>query len=79
MLVIRRKAGESLLIGESIEIEVIDVTPTRVKLGIKAPASVAVVRKEIRLTVEQNREAARAVTPLDVGRLLAGLREPPAV
>src|SRR5262245_30098546 len=77
MLVIRRKAGESLLIGDSIEIEVIDVTPTRVKLGIKAPASVPVLRKEIGLTVEQNCEAARSVTTLDVGRLLAGLQGPP--
>ncbi|MFN3326554.1 MAG: carbon storage regulator [Bryobacteraceae bacterium] len=32
MLVIRRKAGEALLIGDEIEIEILDITPSRVKL-----------------------------------------------
>jgi carbon storage regulator len=74
MLVIRRKAGEALLIGDSIEIEVIDVSPTRVKLGIKAPESVSILRKEIREAAEHNREAARGVTPAAIQDLLARLR-----
>jgi carbon storage regulator len=63
MLVIRRRAGESILIAEDIEIEVLETGPTRVKLGIKAPKAVAVRRKEVRLTEEQNRAAAQE-TPL---------------
>ena len=50
MLVIRRRAGESILIADDIEIEVLETTPTRVKLGIKAPKEVTVLRKEVRLT-----------------------------
>ena len=65
MLVIRRRAGESILIADDIEIEVLETTPTRVKLGIKAPKTVAVLRKEVRLTEEQNRAAAQAI-PLDL-------------
>ena len=65
MLVIRRRAGESILIADDIEIEVLETTPTRVKLGIRAPKSVAVLRKEVRLTEEQNRAAAQAI-PLDL-------------
>ena len=61
MLVIRRRAGESILIAEDIEIEVLETTPTRVKLGVKAPKAVAVRRKEVRLTEDQNRAAAQEI------------------
>jgi carbon storage regulator len=74
MLVIRRKPGESVLIGDGIEIEVIDLTPSRVKLGITAPASVQILRKEIQQAAEQNRLAARGVTPASIRDLLASLR-----
>ncbi len=58
MLVIRRRAGESLLIGDNIEIEILALTQNHVKLGIRAPQEVTVLRKEVRLTHEHNREAA---------------------
>ncbi len=60
MLVIRRRPGESLLIGDDVEIEILDSSPSQVKLGIRAPKSVVVIRKEIQLTREQNLEASRA-------------------
>jgi carbon storage regulator len=53
-----RRAGESLLIGDGVEIEVLDAKPHRVKLGIVAPASVSIVRKEARITREENLAAA---------------------
>lgn len=62
MLVVRRRAGESLLIGADIEVQILEITPTRVKLGIVAPSSVTVLRKEIVLTREQNQAAAAAAT-----------------
>ena len=58
MLVIRRRAGESLLVGDDIEIEVLEVGLHKVKLGISGSRSVLVVRKEVRLTAENNRVAA---------------------
>ncbi len=61
MLVLKRRAGESFRIGEDVEIEILDLTPTRVKLGISAPDHIPVVRKEVYLTVEQNREASGGV------------------
>jgi carbon storage regulator len=61
MLVIRRRAGESILIAGDIEIEVLETTPTRVKLGIKAPKEVTVLRKEVRLTEDHNRAAAQEI------------------
>ena len=61
MLVIRRRAGESILLGESIEIQVTEIGPSRVKLGITAPPEVVILRKEIKLTREQNQAAAQGV------------------
>jgi carbon storage regulator len=58
MLVIRRRPGESILLGGDIEIEVLDSTSSHVKLGIRAPRSVVVLRKEILLVGEHNRAAA---------------------
>jgi carbon storage regulator len=59
MLVIRRRAGEALMIGGGIEIEILETTGSQVKLGIRAPRSVPVVRKELELAREQNLAAAR--------------------
>ena len=62
MLVLRRRAGECLLIGDNVEIEIIEISRTRVKVGVRAPKHVAVLRKEsISLAVE-NREACGLVS-----------------
>jgi len=59
MLVIRRGRGESLRIGDDIEIEVLDVNGSQVKLGIRAPREIPVVRREIAETAEINWAASR--------------------
>lgn len=73
MLVIRRRAGESILIGDGIEVQVIEITPGRVKLGISAPPEVLILRKEIRLAGEQNRAAAKSLASGLARSLLARL------
>jgi len=60
MLVVRRRQGESLVIGEDVEVVILEAGPNRVKLGIMAPREVLVFRKELELTREQNRAAATA-------------------
>ena len=47
MLVLTRKVGEKLVIGNSIRISVVSIGPGRVKLGIEAPADVTIDREEI--------------------------------
>jgi carbon storage regulator len=74
MLVIRRRAGEVLLIGEDVEIEILDCTSSHVKLGIRAPQAITVLRKEIHVTGEQNRASATQATAAGVKRLLGTLR-----
>ena len=74
MLVIRRRPGQSILIGDGVEIQILETGSSRVKLGIVAPASVAIVRKEAAETREQNLAAARGATPSALSELLGKLR-----
>jgi carbon storage regulator len=73
MLIIRRKPGEAILIGESIELRIVEVGAGRVTVGIKAPPEVVILREEIRLAGFQNRAAAHSVTQDRVRSLLARL------
>lgn len=47
MLVLSRKIDESLLISDNIEITILDVVGERVKIGIKAPKNITILREEI--------------------------------
>jgi carbon storage regulator len=58
MLVLRRRAGESVLIGDEIEIELLAITQQGAKIGIRAPRETVVLRKELKITQEQNTRAA---------------------
>lgn len=58
MLIITRKKGESLMIGDDIEIVISKIEDGSVKIGIKAPRDVQVLRKELYEEVEkENMEA----------------------
>jgi carbon storage regulator len=60
MLVMRRRQGETILIGDEIEIHIAHIGRSRVKIGIHAPRDLRVVAKEIKLVGEENRAAAEA-------------------
>ena len=64
MLVIRRRAGEAFRVGDEVEVEILELAAGQVKIGIKAPRSVRVLRSEVHQTQEQNRAAAGAVGAL---------------
>ena len=48
MLILSRKPGEKILIGDRIEVTVVRIAPGVVRLGIEAPADWSIMRKEIR-------------------------------
>ena len=58
MLILQRKTGESVLIGEEIEVSVLSAEAGRVRLAIQAPKNVQILRSELRTAAEVNREAA---------------------
>ena len=61
MLVITRKAGDRVQIGDDITVTLLEITGSSIRLGIDAPAEVAVYRHEILKAVqEENRAAAEA-------------------
>ena len=47
MLILTRRKGEVITIGDDVELYVMEILPDRVKIGIKAPDNVAVHRKEV--------------------------------
>lgn len=61
MLALSRKTNESIMIGNDIEMTVLEVKGDQVKIGISAPKSVPIYRKEIYLQIkESNKEAVEA-------------------
>lgn len=58
MLILQRKAGESLLIGEDITVQVVSVDGSRVRLAITAPEDVSILRSELVTATAANRDSA---------------------
>jgi len=58
MLVLARKINESIMIGDDVEIVIIDIKGDQVKLGIKAPKTISVHRKEIYDEIQKENIAA---------------------
>ena len=60
MLVLTRKGNQSIMIGDEIEISVLAIMGEKVRIGIQAPRSVPVFRKEVYLEIQQDRAEAAA-------------------
>ena len=62
MLVLTRKSNQSIMIGDEIEISVLSVVGDKVRLGIQAPRSIPVYRREVYVAIQREREDEPAVT-----------------
>lgn len=58
MLALTRKSGESIVINNDVEITVLDIKGDQVKIGITAPKSVPVYRKEVYIQIQEANKAA---------------------
>ncbi len=58
MLVLSRKKNESIIIGDNIEIVIVDVKGDQVKIGIKAPRNITVHRAEVYAEIQRENEIA---------------------
>lgn len=63
MLVLSRKVGERIWIGDEIAITVVRITGGGVRLGIEAPEELSVVREELKIKMEQSDKASDDKTP----------------
>jgi carbon storage regulator len=64
MLVLTRRLGESIIIGDDIEVTIVRVTPTEVRLGVEAPPGSIIYRRE--LGQERETGASESADPPDL-------------
>jgi carbon storage regulator len=57
MLVLTRKSNQSIMIGDEIEVSVLAIMGEKVRIGIQAPRTIPVFRKEVYLEIQQERGA----------------------
>ena len=60
MLVVTRKTDESLVISDDIEITILEIAKDKVKIGIKAPKEVKIIRSELKDAKQTNEQSASA-------------------
>ncbi len=66
MLALTRKANESIVIGNDIEITILEIRGEQIKIGINAPKNIPVYRKEVYVQIQDaNREAASLDNPME--------------
>jgi len=70
VLVLTRKKNESIIINDNIEITIVDVQGEQVRIGINAPKSVSIYRKEIFVEIQAENKKAAEVKNVDLKDLL---------
>jgi carbon storage regulator len=79
LLVLTRKSNQSIMIGDEIEVSVLAIMGEKVRIGIEAPRSIPVFRKEVYLEIQQadSPDEARQQVDEALERLKGGTRTPP--
>ncbi len=78
MLVLSRQRDETIMIGDDIEVTVVDIRGDKVRLGINAPKEISVHRKEVYEAIRKENKEAAQVKPEDLSAL-GGKIQPRAV
>ena len=66
MLVLSRQRDETIMIGDDIEVTVVDIRGDKVRLGVTAPKEISVHRKEVYDAIRRENQQAAQVRPEDV-------------
>ncbi|HYE03716.1 MAG TPA: carbon storage regulator CsrA [Phycisphaerales bacterium] len=77
MLVLSRQRDETIMIGDEIEITVVDIRGDKVRLGITAPTRIAVHRKEVYEAIRVENQNAAALNAADLETLRRGISAGP--
>jgi carbon storage regulator len=75
VLVLTRKSNQSIMIGDDIEISVLAVMGEKVRIGIEAPRSVPVFRREVYVEIQEDDDEDDADRGEEVDTALNGLRD----
>lgn len=74
MLILTRKVGECITIGDDIKIQVIEVKGRQVRLGIQAPSSYTIHREEVYMRIQEENKLAATKSPASLKSLSDFLR-----
>ncbi len=74
MLVLSRQRDETIMIGDDVELTVVDIRGDKVRLGIKAPPTVAVHRKEVYESIKRENELAARMSQPDLSSLAGRIK-----
>jgi len=78
MLILSRKVGEAIRIGEDVEIIVTEISQNRVKIGIKSPKSIPVYREELYQKIKDENRQAALINKNDLVNVLSMFIKPEA-
>lgn len=78
MLVLSRQRDETIMIGDEIEITIVDIRGDKVRLGITAPTRIAVHRKEVYEAIRAENEHAARLADVELGSLAQTVKPGPA-
>ena len=70
MLVLSRQRDETIMIGDDVEITIVDIRGDKVRLGITAPRHIQVHRKEVYDAIKRENQQAANLTPQDVSEVI---------
>ena len=73
MLVLSRQRDEAIIIGDEVEITIVDIRGDKVRLGITAPTRITVHRKEVYTAIMQENERASRIKSTDITELMRSL------
>ena len=66
MLVLSRQRDETIMIGDDVEVTIVDIRGDKVRLGITAPSAIPVHRKEVYEAIKRENRAAADIRPEDI-------------
>ena len=70
MLILTRKPGESLYIGDNVKVTIVEIKGNQIRVGIEAPSELRIYREEIYLQIlDENKKAAEGVTESSLDQL----------
>ena len=72
MLVLSRQRDETIIIGDDIEVKIVDIRGDKVRLGITAPPRISVHRKEVYDAIQRENQSAASVSPQDLENIPSG-------
>ncbi len=69
MLVLSRRKGQSIMIGDEIELTVVDIQGDQIRLGINAPKNISIHRKEVFIEIQKENQEAAQIGNVDLQQL----------